>query len=284
MFHAFTETMRRLFHMFIGFRPFFGKIFLLTLTIGSLVTIILWASLSSDVTKAKDCFRLKPIDEAKKASIILFDDVMESKRMPTPGKSIFFHETSCSKTGLVQLNARYIQNCTLQVNKNISNICFFSTFRQACAIESAAMLNPNWDVFVLFASPVGLSNETNPNPFILKALQSYPNIYFRNINLWTYSSNTPLEDWFLSDELFLSKYLNSHVSDFLRYVSLYKFGGTYLDLDVVVQKTLENITTNYAGAESENFVAAGVISFENDGIGHEIAEMCIRLVNFTATS
>lgn len=99
--------MRRLIHMFIGFRPFFGKIFFLTLTIGSLVTIILWISLSSNVTKAKDCFRLKSIDEAKKVSILPLEDVLESKRMPTPGKSIFFHETSCSRTGLVQLNARY---------------------------------------------------------------------------------------------------------------------------------------------------------------------------------
>lgn len=94
--------------------------------------------------------------------------------------------------------------------------------------------------------------------------------------MWAYSSNTPLADWFLSDELFSSQYLNSHVSDFLRYVSLFKFGGTYLDLDVIVQKSFENISANYAGAESENFVAAGVISFHNDGIGHEIAEMCIR--------
>lgn len=92
------------------------------------------------------------------------------------------------------------------------------------------MLNPNWDVFILFASPVGLLNGTNSTPPIVKALQSYPNIYFRNINLWTYSLNTPLEDWFLSDKLFMSQYLNSHVSDFLRYVTLYKFGGTYLDL------------------------------------------------------
>lgn len=92
----------------------------------------------------------------------------------------------------------------------------------------------------------------------------------------TYSQNTPIQDWSHSDDLYLSSYLNSHVSDFLRYVSLYKFGGTYLDLDVVVQKTLENITANYAGAESDNFVAAGVINFQHDGVGHEIADMCVR--------
>lgn len=123
---------------------------------------------------------------------------------------------------------------------------------------------------------MGLLNSTTDSPSIIRALQSYSNIYFRNINLWTYSANTPLEDWFLGDELFRSQYLNSHVSDFLRYVSLYKFGGTYLDLDVVVQKTFENISANYAGAESDNFVAAGVLNFQHNGIGHEIAEMCVR--------
>lgn len=131
-------------------------------------------------------------------------------------------------------------------------------------------------MFVLFAAPVGLPNNTNAIPPILRALQTYPNIFMRNINLWTYAANTPIEEWFSTDELFTSQFLNSHVSDFLRYLSLYKFGGTYLDLDVVVQKTFENLTANYAGAESMIDVAAGVINFQHEGIGHEIADMCVR--------
>lgn len=98
----------------------------------------------------------------------------------------------------------------------------------------------------------------------------------RNINLWTYSKDTPLYDWFRHDKIFHSQYLNSHVSDLLRYLSLYKFGGTYLDLDVVVQQNFNDIPSNYAGAESENFVAAGAINFDYNGIGHEIAELCVR--------
>ncbi|XP_031632385.1 lactosylceramide 4-alpha-galactosyltransferase-like [Contarinia nasturtii] len=208
-----------------------------------------------DTSKAKQCFKLKSTSVgADISSINFFEDVMKSGKHPTLGKTIFFHETSCSTNNLVHLNAR-----------------------QACAIESAALLNPNWDVFVMFASPVGcVLNETTARPPIISALESYANINFRNINLWTYAANTPLEHWFLSDKLFFSEYLNSHVSDFLRYVSLYKFGGLYLDLDVIVQKTIENMNANYAGAESENFVAAGVINFEHDGIGHEIADMCVR--------
>lgn len=33
-------------------------------------------------------------------------DVMESAKQPTPGRSIFFHETSCSVDGTIKLNAR----------------------------------------------------------------------------------------------------------------------------------------------------------------------------------
>lgn len=34
-------------------------------------------------------------------------DVMEADRQPNTGDSIFFHETTCSKSGLVHLNSRY---------------------------------------------------------------------------------------------------------------------------------------------------------------------------------
>lgn len=158
------------------------------------------------------------------------------------------------------------------------NFCNFYHFRQACAIESAAKMNPEWDVFLLFASPVGFSNGTAPISPIINALKSYPNIHLRNVNLWTYARNTPLADWINAGDLFLSKYMNSHASDFLRYLSLYKFGGTYMDLDVVVKKNLDNIAPNYSGAESSEFVAAGVMSFDHDDFGHKIAELCLKYV------
>lgn len=85
-----------------------------------------------------------------------------------------------------------------------------------------------------------------------------------------------MEKWFQSDQLFLSKYLNSHASDFLRFTSLYKFGGIYLDLDVVAQQSFNSLTLNFAAAESINFTAVGAIGFDHDGIGHDILELCIK--------
>lgn len=82
-----------------------GRTFLLTIITGSALTILIWTFLSPNVARAKQCFQLNGIGDDL-SSINFFEDVMESKRKPTPGRSIFFHETSCSKDGLVHLNAR----------------------------------------------------------------------------------------------------------------------------------------------------------------------------------
>ncbi|CRL00703.1 CLUMA_CG013960, isoform A [Clunio marinus] len=171
-------------------------------------------------------------------------------------KNIFFHETSCSLDGIVKMNSR-----------------------QACAVESAALMNPGHQVYVLFTSQVGFRNTTQLP--IIDALLSYPNIHFNYLNLTQYAAHTPLAKWMKSQELFKSHYVNSHTSDILRYLSLWKYSGTYLDLDVVVLKSFDSINTNFAGAESNNFVAAGIINLENDS-GHKIADMCVKdlLKNF----
>lgn len=147
--------------------------------------------------------------------------------------------------------------------------------RQACAIESAAKWNQDRDVFVIFTANVGFPDGIK-SP-IIRALEAYRNIHFRNVDLATYAADTPMDKWFQTQELFLSKYLVSHTSDFLRYTSMYKFGGIYLDLDVVVQKSFNMISSrNFAGAESQDDIAVGAIGFDSDGLGNQIAELCVR--------
>lgn len=140
-----------------------------------------------------------------------------------------------------------------------------------------AKINPGHEIFVLFTSPVGFKDQP-PSP-ILGALLYYPNINFNYLNLEEYAQGTPLEDWIKTGELYASKYVTSHTSDILRYLSLWKFGGTYLDLDTI---TLKPFTLrNFAGAESSDFINAGIINLEGKD-GHEIADFCLRdlLKNF----
>lgn len=87
---------------------------------------------------------------------------------------------------------------------------------------------------MLFVSQVGFRNLTTIP--VLDALLSYPNINFNYLNLTQYAKGTPLEEFMMSGKLESSSYVISHTSDVLRYLSLWKFGGTYLDLDTVMLK------------------------------------------------
>lgn len=92
--------------MFIRLRPFSRRTLLFTIIVVTSIIFVLWTYLVPDVKKAKECFRLKEMVGGDGPTVKLFENVLESKRKPTPGKSIFFHETSCSKNGLMILNAR----------------------------------------------------------------------------------------------------------------------------------------------------------------------------------
>jgi lactosylceramide 4-alpha-galactosyltransferase len=140
-------------------------------------------------------------------------------------------------------------------------------------------MNPEHEVFVLFTSQVGFRNQSALP--IIDALLSYPNVHFNYLNLTQYAEHTPLENWMKSGALFQSSFVNSHTSDILRYLSLWKYSGTYLDLDIVMLKPLSTLKPNYAGAESKNFVAAGIINLEHAS-GHKIADLCVKdlLANF----
>lgn len=77
-------------------------------------------------------------------------------------------------------------------------------------------MNPDWQVFVLFASRVGFNNKTRLP--LIDELSSYRNIHFRHVNIETYAENTPLDEWVLNGDVFESKFVNSHLSDVFRYL------------------------------------------------------------------
>ncbi|XP_016655925.1 lactosylceramide 4-alpha-galactosyltransferase-like, partial [Acyrthosiphon pisum] len=162
--------------------------------------------------------------------------------------SIFFIESSCNhKKGI-----------------NLS-------LRQGCAIESAANLNPNLNIFVLFVAPTFISNESE----IINRFQMYSNINLRYINFVKYSHNTPLQNFVTSNTISTSQWPVHHASDLLRLLTLWKFGGTYLDLDVVLMKSLEGLS-NFVGIESNTLVASCVLNFDVDKIGRTVSNTSIN--------
>lgn len=163
-----------------------------------------------------------------------------------PAKSIYFHETSCHGW----LNSR-----------------------QACAVESAARTHPKWQINVLFTGPV---TKVNLNNGSLKALEQFENVYFFRLHIVEYAKGTPVESMVSEGALNRTRWRVSHTSDLLRYLSLYKWGGVYLDLDVVVVKSFEGLVNNWAARESDTAVAAGALSFSRDKLGRIVADAAIR--------
>lgn len=50
-------------------------------------------------------------------------------------------------------------------------------------------------------------------------------------------------------------------------------------MDVIVKANLNDVSGNFAGAESIEDVAAGIISFDDTHFGRAMGEMCLRLVH-----
>ncbi|KAJ2939761.1 hypothetical protein O0L34_g17953 [Tuta absoluta] len=168
-----------------------------------------------------------------------------------PANSIYFIETSC-RGGL--------------------------DMRQACSVETAARAHPNRQINVLFAGKSTTKDEATQ--IYLNQLLKYKNVKFYKIHLFKYAKGTPLEH-LVVDKLRKSKYLIHHASDLLRFITLYKFGGIYLDLDVFIVKPLDRlpIKKNWIGRDIDTGLAVGLIALEKTGVGKELIDAIMRNLN-----
>lgn len=123
------------------------------------------------------------------------------------------------------------------------------------------------------------SEDSLLNPFrtqMIDAVLSYENVQFNYLPIKEYSVDTPLEEFIKQGHLSQSKYQSTHTADVLRFLTLFKYGGIYLDLDVIVLKPLNSILPNFVSSENDDIVGSAIISFEKDGLGHEIANTCVK--------
>jgi hypothetical protein len=136
---------------------------------------------------------------------------------PFPGdKHIIFIETGCLLGGS---HGPDYQGLTLHK-------------RQACVIESAAKMNPNHKVYLLYSCPI--NGKLADSSEHVRPIFAYPNVKLWRLNVTRQLSGTPLETWNFHAAMESSSWPREHSSDVLRLVALWKYGGTYLDLDVIV--------------------------------------------------
>ena len=138
---------------------------------------------------------------------------------PVPGeKHIIFLET----------------RCVLNDSVSSSQLGLIIHPRGACAVASAANTNPDMTVYLLYTCSVrgGLGG----SPEYVKQMLSYPNVKLWKLTVPEYMWGTPLQNWDFMGKVKSSRWPLPHSSDILRYVTLWKYGGIYVDLDFVFRK------------------------------------------------
>lgn len=190
-----------------------------------------------DVQSKMFCYYLEDEDALPAAEDLNF--------FPRPN-SIFFHETSCRGS---------------------------LTPRQACIIESAARTNPQKEIYLLFSAPVNELMLTSGN---LNQLQLFPNVKLARVHLTKYAESTPLEEMVKNKPFETSKWWIEHTSDILRSLTLFKWGGIYLDTDMLVVKSLTPLGPNWVAKEDSHLVNSAAIAMSNDTIGRKLADALIK--------
>ncbi|XP_060665854.1 lactosylceramide 4-alpha-galactosyltransferase-like [Drosophila nasuta] len=236
-----------------------GKILLLpVLLINVFIIVFMLIRIEKSIVHVKNCYKEAVTNGLSSVNWTSIDgagpspleNVLFAEKKPRPGRTIFFLETNC-----VCADPQY-------------NLLALRS-RQACTIESAALHYPDLDVFVLSVC----SSYRKPSDPIINTLLSYTNVHIRRVNLWQFSAETPVENWIRRENLFDSRYLMNNISNLLRLLVLYRYGGLYLDMDMLVLRRFENESINFLGAEPNFSVGNSVIGLKPYGFGRKLAEL-----------
>lgn len=140
------------------------------------------------------------------------------------------------------------------------NAFFFETsgkgslnIRQACAVESLALHNPNLTVNIIFVDVA-----INTSVVLQKLIGKYSNIRLVSIDLEEYLAGSVLEQWYHCTDWRNGSFYVNNLSNALRLITLMKYGGYYFDLDIIF---LHPITyyRNFVAAEDDIHLNNGAI-------------------------
>lgn len=125
-------------------------------------------------------------------------------------------------------------------------------------------------VFVLLLTPTLLVQYDLM--VVISLLTNYKNVYIRYINFSTFVDNTPFQDFVRSGAMQSSIHLLEHTSDLLRVLTLWKFGGIYLDLDMISLKPIPLI--NFFSADPNvTIINNGILGIQSRDLADRIIHM-----------
>lgn len=150
---------------------------------------------------------------------------------------------------------------------------FCPTFRQLCAVESAARINPKASITVYTEKNQIVNQSTDDNrqekkvpnwATISNLLRQMVNVQIVREDLLRHLEGTPLEKIHRNGLLNQSASPVIHRSDAIRIALLWKNGGIYLDLDCMVMHPLDGLKNTVGTVRDSitNWVENGVMAFD----------------------
>jgi lactosylceramide 4-alpha-galactosyltransferase len=147
-------------------------------------------------------------------------------------------------------------------------------YRQACAVESLAFHNPNLTVHVLFTDvKINSSLAT-----LQKLVEKYTNVQLVSLNVDEYMAGTLMEHWYHCTDWRKGSYHVNNLSNALRLLTVYKYGGYYFDLDIISVRSVTN-DRNFVAAVDREIVNNNAIHAD---LKHPFIELAIKdfIINF----
>ncbi|XP_059478073.1 alpha-1,4-N-acetylglucosaminyltransferase-like isoform X2 [Neocloeon triangulifer] len=133
--------------------------------------------------------------------------------------------------------------------------------RQVCTLESAAGLNPEVSIILVFSDLEQISSKDNPA--MMELLENSPNVKIATLSSSEAFKGTPFEgiDYRMLKN---SSDFKVHSSDLLRLSLLWKFGGMYMDLDYITLRSLSLLLRlkNFLTADAEYNINNSMLGFE----------------------
>ncbi|XP_078066256.1 lactosylceramide 4-alpha-galactosyltransferase-like [Mustelus asterias] len=153
-----------------------------------------------------------------------------------------------------------------------------------CSVESAARANPDKPIYYFMTGFSGNLSDYPDQSMAFQTLLSMKNIILLPLNLKTLFENTPLNDWYQEEKCKIAKfqmitttyttgeqdgdwlvdpYFEQYwihvLSDACRLALLWKYGGIYLDTDIISLKPLT--FANFICAQQKNLANGAALGF-----------------------
>nr|XP_022913641.1 lactosylceramide 4-alpha-galactosyltransferase-like [Onthophagus taurus] len=136
--------------------------------------------------------------------------------------------------------------------------------RVSCAVESAALHHRNRSIYYVY---VGRYHEATMdiNDINFEPILTYENVQVVYVNIEDLVENTEIEGLFKKGLIETSNYYVEHFKDAFCVILLRNYGGIYLDSDVIILKSLNELGENFVGKESEQVLGTAILAFNQSG-------------------